>query len=149
MLAVCDDHVAIYNYMHNHATDEDTRVQDAYSIRCTPSVHGAARDTLTHCRSVVEIGLVWAIDNPMVLADGRVESCGNFHGAPLGFAADFLAIALAEIGAIAERRMDRMLDKSRSPGPDRYLSPELASAEALLASGTLESALQAAGVTIT
>ncbi len=78
----------------SHANDDDLRVQDAYSIRCTPSVHGAVRDTLDHCRSVAQYELASAIDNPMVLADGRVESCGNFHGAPLGFAADFLAIAV-------------------------------------------------------
>ncbi len=108
----------------SHATD-DPRVQDAYSIRCTPSVHGAARDTLDHVRRVVEVELASAIDNPMVLADGRVESCGNFHGAPLGFAADFLAIALAEIGAIAERRMDRMLDRTRSHGLPPFLADEV------------------------
>lgn len=108
----------------SHATD-DPRVQDAYSVRCTPSVHGAARDTLGHVRRVVDIELASAIDNPMVLADGRVESCGNFHGAPLGFAADFLAIALAEIGAISERRMDRMLDRTRSHGLPPFLAAEV------------------------
>ena len=101
----------------SHATPDDRRVQDAYSIRCTPSVHGAVRDTLAHCRFVAENELASAIDNPMVLPDGRVESCGNFHGAPLGFAADFLAIAVAEIGAIAERRIDRMLDTDAQPRP--------------------------------
>ena len=100
-------------------------MQDAYSIRCTPSVHGAARDTLAHCRGVAENELAAAIDNPMVLPDGRVESCGNFHGAPLGFAADFLAIAVAEIGAIAERRMDRMLDMTRSHGLPPFLADEV------------------------
>ncbi len=108
----------------SHTTD-DPRVQDAYSIRCTPSVHGAARDTLDHVRRVVDVELASAIDNPMVLADGRVESCGNFHGAPLGFAADFLAIALAEIGAISERRMDRMLDRTRSHGLPPFLADEV------------------------
>lgn len=108
----------------SHANDDDVRVQDAYSIRCTPSVHGAVRDTLDHCRTVVNNELAAAIDNPMVLPDGRVESCGNFHGAPLGFAADFLAIALSEIGAIAERRMDRMLDKTRSHDLPPFLAEE-------------------------
>ena len=108
----------------SHATG-DPRVQDAYSVRCTPSVHGAARDTLDHVRRVVDIELASAIDNPMVLSDGRVESCGNFHGAPLGFAADFLAIALAEIGAISERRMDRMLDRTRSHGLPPFLADEV------------------------
>lgn len=109
----------------SHANPEDSRVQDAYSIRCTPSVHGAVRDTLDHCRSVAMNELASAIDNPMVLPDGRVESCGNFHGAPLGFAADFLAIALSEVGAIAERRMDRMLDKTRSHGLPPFLAHEV------------------------
>jgi histidine ammonia-lyase len=108
----------------SHATG-DTRVQDAYSIRCTPSVHGAVRDTLDHVVRVVDRELASAIDNPMVLADGRVESCGNFHGAPLGFAADFLAIALAEVGAISERRMDRMLDATRSHGLPPFLAHEV------------------------
>lgn len=109
----------------SHKTGQDTRVQDAYSIRCTPSVHGAVRDTLNHCITVANYELASAIDNPMVLADGRVESCGNFHGAPLGFAADFLAIAVAEIGAISERRMDRMLDKTRSQGLPPFLAEEV------------------------
>ncbi len=109
----------------SHASPDDTRVQDAYSIRCTPAVHGAVRDTLAHCRWVAENELASAIDNPMVLDDGRVESCGNFHGAPLGFAADFLAIAVAEIGAIAERRMDRILDRTRSQGLPPFLADEV------------------------
>lgn len=108
----------------SHRTD-DPRVQDAYSIRCTPSVHGAARDTLDHARLVAERELAAAIDNPMVMPDGRVESCGNFHGAPLGFAADFLAIALAEVGAIAERRMDRLLDRTRNHGLPAFLADEV------------------------
>ena len=108
----------------SHRVD-DPRVQDAYSIRCTPAVHGAARDTLKHVRSVAENELAAAIDNPMVLPDGRVESCGNFHGAPLGFAADFLAIALAEVGAIAERRLDRLLDRNRNHGLAPFLADEV------------------------
>ena len=106
-------------------TDGDPRVQDAYSIRCTPAVHGAARDTLSHVATVVDHELAAAIDNPMVLPDGRVESCGNFHGAPLGFAADFLAIALAEVGAIAERRIDRLLDPNRNHGLPPFLAHEV------------------------
>ncbi len=104
---------------HRH---DDPRVQDAYSIRCTPQVHGAARDTLNHVVGVVENELAAAIDNPMVMPDGRVESCGNFHAAPLGYAADFLAIALADVGMISERRMDRMLDKTRSHGLPPFLA---------------------------
>ncbi|MEM9653947.1 MAG: histidine ammonia-lyase [Actinomycetota bacterium] len=108
----------------SHRTD-DPRVQDAYSIRCTPSVHGAARDTLDHVTTVAENELRSAIDNPVVLPDDRVESCGNFHGAPLGFAADFLAIAMAEIGALSERRMDRILDRTRSHGLPPFLAEEV------------------------
>jgi histidine ammonia-lyase len=100
----------------------DPRVQDAYSLRCAPQVAGAARDTLEHARSVAERELRSAIDNPMVMPDGRVESCGNFHGAPVGFACDFLAVAAAEVGAIAERRTDRLLDASRSQGLPPFLA---------------------------
>jgi histidine ammonia-lyase len=100
----------------------DSRVQDAYSLRCTPQVHGAALDTLAHARAIALRELDSAIDNPMVLPDGRVESCGNFHGAPLAFACDFLAIALSELCAIAERRTDRMLDVARSEGLPPFLT---------------------------
>src|SRR4051812_46553431 len=101
----------------------DDRVQDAYSLRCAPQVNGAARDALGHADRVAAAELRSAIDNPMVLPDGRIESCGNFHGAPLAFACDFLAIAVAEVGAIAERRTDRLLDASRSHGLPPFLSP--------------------------
>jgi histidine ammonia-lyase len=102
----------------------DPRVQDAYSLRCTPQVHGAALDTLAHARTIAERELDAAIDNPMILPDGRVESCGNFHGAPLGFACDFLAIAVAELSAISERRTDRLLDATRSHGLPPFLAPD-------------------------
>jgi histidine ammonia-lyase len=102
----------------------DPRVQDAYSLRCTPQVHGAGRDTLDHAAHVAAIELRSAIDNPMILPDGRVESCGNFHGAPLGFVCDFLAIAAAEVGAIAERRTDRLLDATRSHGLPPFLTTD-------------------------
>ncbi|MBC8195722.1 MAG: histidine ammonia-lyase [Acidimicrobiia bacterium] len=104
--------------------DDDLRVQDAYSIRCTPQVNGAARDTLAFATTTATTELASAIDNPMVLPDGRVESCGNFHGAPLGFAADFLTIALAEVGAVAERRIDRLLDHTRSHGLPPFLADD-------------------------
>jgi histidine ammonia-lyase len=107
----------------SHRTD-DPRVQDAYSLRCTPQVHGAARDTVAHARAVAERELRSAIDNPMILPDGRVESCGNFHGAPLGFVCDFLAVAAAEVGAIAERRTDRLLDPHRSHGLPPFLASD-------------------------
>jgi histidine ammonia-lyase len=102
----------------------DPRVQDAYSLRCAPQVAGAARDTLAHCSRVADAELASAIDNPMVLPDGRVESCGNFHGAPVAFACDFLAIGAAELGAIAERRTDRLLDQTRSQGLPPFLAPD-------------------------
>jgi histidine ammonia-lyase len=107
----------------SHRTD-DPRVQDAYSIRCSPQVHGAARDAHAHAERVADAELRSAIDNPMVLPDGRVESCGNFHGAPVALACDFLAIAAAEVGAISERRTDRLLDASRSHGLPAFLAPD-------------------------
>jgi histidine ammonia-lyase len=103
---------------------DDPRVQDAYSLRCAPQVNGAARDTLAHCETVAAAELRSAIDNPVVLPDGRVESCGNFHGAPVAMACDFLAIAAAEVGAIAERRTDRMLDPARSYGLPPFLTED-------------------------
>ncbi len=103
---------------------DDPRVQDPYSLRCAPQVNGAARDALEDARRVAHAELAAAIDNPMILPDGRVESCGNFHGAPVGFACDFLAIAAAEIGAIAERRTDRLLDASRSHGLPPFLADD-------------------------
>jgi histidine ammonia-lyase len=103
---------------------DDPRVQDAYSLRCAPQVAGAARDTLAHAGQVAANELASAIDNPMVLPDGRIESCGNFHGAPVAFACDFLAVAAADVGAIAERRTDRLLDPSRSHGLPAFLAPE-------------------------
>lgn len=107
----------------SHRTD-DPRVQDAYSIRCSPQVHGAARDTHAHAERVGDAELRSAIDNPMVLPDGRIESCGNFHGAPVALACDFLAVAAAEVGAICERRTDRLLDASRSHGLPAFLAPD-------------------------
>ena len=107
--------------MASHLHD-DPRVQDAYSLRCAPQVHGAARDTLTFVEDVCRRELDSAIDNPMVLPDGRVSSNGNFHGAPLGYAADFLAIALADVGSMAERRTDRQLDARRSQGLPPFLA---------------------------
>jgi histidine ammonia-lyase len=106
---------------HRHG---DSRVQDAYSLRCTPQVHGAARDTVTHASTIAERELLAAIDNPMILPDGRVESCGNFHGAPIGYVLDFLAIAVADVGALAEKRTDRMLDVSRSYRLPPFLTPD-------------------------
>lgn len=106
----------------SHRGEDDPRVQDAYSLRCTPQVNGAARDTWRYAAEVADRELRSAIDNPVVLPDGRVESCGNFHGVPLGFACDYLAIAASEVGAIAERRLDRMLDRTRSHGLPPFLA---------------------------
>jgi histidine ammonia-lyase len=102
----------------------DDRVQDAYSLRCTPQVHGAARDTVDHARAIAARELVSCIDNPVVLPDGRVESCGNFHGAPLAAVADFLAVSVADVGAISLARTDRLLDPARSHGLPPFLAPD-------------------------
>jgi histidine ammonia-lyase len=121
----------------------DPRVQDAYSLRCAPQVIGAARDALGFARGVADVELRSAIDNPMVLADGRVESCGNFHGAPLGMACDFLAIAAAEVGAIAERRTDRLLDASRSHGLPAFLASNPGVDSGMMIAGYTQAALVA------
>ena len=104
--------------------EDDPRVQDAYSLRCAPQVHGAARDAVTYAATAANQELASAIDNPMVLPDGRVESCGNFHGAPLGYACDLLAIAVADVGSMSERRTDRILDATRSFGLPPFLADE-------------------------
>ncbi|MGH8972265.1 MAG: histidine ammonia-lyase [Acidimicrobiia bacterium] len=107
-------------------TPGDHAVQDAYSLRCAPQVHGAARDVVTFAREVVERELASVTDNPVVLVDaggdGRVASTGNFHGQPLAFAADFCAIALADLAAISERRTDRLMDPARSEGLPAFLA---------------------------
>ena len=102
----------------------DSRVQDAYSLRCAPQVLGACRDTLEHAEAVVGRELESAIDNPVVLPDGRVASCGNFHGAPLAYVADFLAVAVADVASISERRVDRHLDPARSHGLPPFLAAD-------------------------
>jgi histidine ammonia-lyase len=99
-------------------------VQDAYSLRCAPQVHGAARDVLDWARTVRDRELAAVVDNPVVFSDGAVESTGNFHGEPLAFALDFLAVAAAELGSISERRTDRLLDPARSHGLPPFLAPE-------------------------
>ncbi|WP_433375411.1 histidine ammonia-lyase [Actinoplanes sp. CA-142083] len=110
--------------MDSHRDDLAHAVQDAYSMRCAPQVAGAARDTLAFVATTAGRELVSVVDNPVVLPDGRVESTGNFHGEPLAFAADFLAIAAAEVGSIAERRVDRLLDVTRSRDLPPFLSPD-------------------------
>ncbi|HET7735496.1 MAG TPA: histidine ammonia-lyase [Nocardioidaceae bacterium] len=98
----------------SHRGPDCNRVQDAYSLRCSPQVHGAVRDTAAHASVVAGRELASAVDNPVVLDDGRVESNGNFHGAPVGYVLDFLAIAVADLASISERRTDRFLDKARN-----------------------------------
>lgn len=99
-----------------------TRVQDAYSMRCTPQVNGAARDTLAHAVQVAERELAAAVDNPVITLDGRVESNGNFHGAPVAYVLDFLAIVTADVASISERRTDRALDVARNHGLPPFLA---------------------------
>ncbi len=108
----------------SHAGPEDTRVQDAYSLRCAPQVAGACRDTLDHVRRVAACESASAIDNPVLLPDGRIESNGNFHGAPVAYALDFLAIPIADLASISERRTDRLLDKNRSHGLPAFLADD-------------------------
>jgi histidine ammonia-lyase len=102
--------------------DNDSRVQDAYSLRCAPQVAGAVRDTISYASTIAARELASSIDNPVVLPDGRVESNGNFHGAPVGYVLDFLAIAATDLGSIAERRTDRALDQYRSAGLPPFLA---------------------------
>jgi histidine ammonia-lyase len=97
-------------------------IQDAYSLRCAPQVAGAVRDTIAHARTVAVRELASAVDNPVVLADGRVRSNGNFHGAPVGYVLDFLAIAAADLASMSERRTDRQLDVARSHGLPAFLA---------------------------
>ena len=107
----------------SHRGPDCNRVQDAYSLRCSPQVHGAARDTLDHCATVAGRELASAVDNPVVLVDeGRVESNGNFHGAPVAYVLDFAAIVAADVASISERRTDRFLDKARSHGLPPFLA---------------------------
>ncbi len=108
----------------SHRGPDCNRVQDAYSLRCSPQVHGAARDTVDHAARVAERELDSAVDNPVVLDDGRVESNGNFHGAPVAYVLDFLAIAAADVASISERRTDRFLDKARSHGLPPFLADD-------------------------
>jgi histidine ammonia-lyase len=110
--------------MASHRGPECTRVQDAYSLRCAPQVAGAARDTADHAALVAGRELAAAIDNPVITPDGRVESNGNFHGAPLGYVLDFLAIAAADVASISERRTDRFLDAGRNQGLSPFLADD-------------------------
>lgn len=109
----------------SHRGPDCNRVQDAYSLRCSPQVHGAARDTVAHAATVASRELASAVDNPVVLPEaGRLESNGNFHGAPVAYVLDFLAIVAADVASIAERRTDRFLDKSRNHGLPPFLADD-------------------------
>jgi len=99
-------------------------VQDAYCLRCAPQVHGAVRDVLAHARRVLETELGAVVDNPVIVPDGEVMTTGNFHGEPLAFAADMLAMAISELASISERRVDRMLDPAFSRGLPPFLAPD-------------------------
>ena len=100
-------------------------MQDAYSIRCTPQVHGACRDALAYAERVVGIEVNAATDNPLVFADaGEVLSNGNFHGEPVAIALDTMTIALAELAGIAERRIERMVNPTMSEGLPPFLTEE-------------------------
>ena len=114
------------------------KVQDAYSLRCMPQVHGAVRDTLTHCREVFEIEMNSAVDNPLVFPEtkkvggprpvigapiaGDIISGGNFHGEPLAFALDFLAVALSALAGISERRLERLVNPALNEGLPPFLA---------------------------
>ncbi|MFZ5852484.1 MAG: histidine ammonia-lyase [Actinomycetota bacterium] len=102
--------------------DSDHAVQDAYSLRCAPQVHGAVRDVLRHARGVLDVELGAVVDNPVIVVDGEVLTSGNFHGEPLAFAADMLAIALSELASVSERRTDRLLDPAFSRGLPPFLA---------------------------
>ncbi len=107
----------------SHRGPDCNRVQDAYSLRCSPQVHGAARDTVAHAATVAGRELASAVDNPVVVGD-RVESNGNFHGAPVAYVLDFLAIVAADVASISERRTDRFLDKARNHGLPPFLADD-------------------------
>jgi histidine ammonia-lyase len=104
--------------------NDTSQVQDAYSLRCAPQVAGAVRDTISHAKTIAQRELESSIDNPVVLPDGRVQSNGNFHGAPVAYVLDFLAIAATDLGSIAERRTDRALDRARSHGLPPFLAED-------------------------
>lgn len=111
--------------VQSHKGPEDGRVQDAYSLRCSPQVHGAVRDTMAHAATIAERELASVVDNPVVTSDGRIESNGNFHGAPVAAVLDFLAISVADLASVSERRTDRALDPARSHGLPPFLAHEV------------------------
>lgn len=108
----------------SHSGPDCTLVQDAYSLRCAPQVAGAARDTVTHARNVAAWELASVVDNPVITDEGTVESNGNFHGAPVAYVLDFLAIVVADVASMSERRTDRFLDATRSHGLNSFLADD-------------------------
>ena len=109
----------------SHQDDFDHAVQDAYSLRCAPQVHGAVADTLDHMESVLSREMGSVVDNPIVFPEtGEVVSAGNFHGQALAFVLDFATIAVSELASISERRTDRLLDPARSRGLPAFLAPD-------------------------
>ena len=102
----------------------DNKVQDAYSLRCAPQVTGGLRDTIDYATVVATRELAAAVDNPIVLENGEVTSNGNFHGAPVAYILDFLAIPATDLGSMSERRTDRMLDVNRSSGLPPFLAAD-------------------------
>lgn len=111
--------------VHSHKGPEDGRVQDAYSLRCSPQVHGTARDTVGYASMIADRELSSVIDNPVITLDGRIESNGNFHGAPVAAVLDFLAISVADVASVSERRTDRALDPARNHGLPPFLADEV------------------------
>ena len=101
-----------------------TGCRTPYSLRCSPQVHGAARDTVEHAAAVAGRELASAVDNPVVLGRRRVESNGNFHGAPVAYVLDFLAIVAADVASISERRSDRFLDRARNHDLPPFLADD-------------------------
>ena len=108
----------------SHRTEQCAIVQDAYSLRCAPTVAGAGRDTLEHARRVAGHELAAAVDTPVVTRRGSVACTGNFHGAPVGYVLDFLAIAVADLASMSERRTDRFLDAKRNHGLPPFLADD-------------------------
>jgi histidine ammonia-lyase len=105
----------------SHRAD-DPRVQDAYSLRCMPQVHGAVRDALDHCENILLIESASATDNPLVFENGDVISGGNFHGAPLALAFDYAALAIVDLMSISERRIDRLVNPDKNEGLPAFLA---------------------------
>lgn len=117
--------IADSEIIESHTDDFDHAVQDAYSLRCAPQVHGAVRDTIDHMEKVLTVEMGAVVDNPIVFPEtGEVISAGNFHGQPLAFVFDFSAIAVSELASISERRTDRMLDPARSQGLPPFLAAD-------------------------